>query len=86
MSDKYKSYVAGLRDPIQSAVAVVPNDAQDLGETSRAIYVGGTGDVQVTLVSGDTLTFRSLLVGWHPIRVSRVWATGTTATDIVACS
>ncbi len=23
-------------------------------------------------------------VGWHPIRVTRVWGTGTTASDIVA--
>ena len=86
MADRYKNFVGGLRDPIQAAKLVVPSDTTDLSETTRAIYLGGTGDVQMTLHSGDIVTFSSMFVGWHPIRATRIWATDTTATNIIACS
>jgi hypothetical protein len=34
--------------------------------------------------SGDIVSF-AFGSGWHPIRVQRVWATGTDAAAIVAC-
>lgn len=86
MSDNFQNYTASLRDPVRTAETVIPNDAQDLNSVSRAVYVGGQGDLRVTLAGGEDITFRSAPVGWHPIRVQRVWATGTTAADIVACS
>lgn len=85
MSDTFKSYTASLRDPIVSADDVNANDAADLPTVSRALFIGGTGDVRVTLLGGDVVTFRSMANGWHPIRASRIWQTGTTATNIVAC-
>lgn len=86
MSDKFKNYTPGVRDPIQSAIVVSPNDSVDLPVVSRAIYVGSGGDMQVTLLSGDVVTFKNMLAGWHPIRVSRIWNTETTASEIVSCS
>jgi hypothetical protein len=35
------------------------------------------------MLGGEILTFGNIPVGWHPIRVTRVW-TSTTATNIVA--
>lgn len=86
MSDKFKNYTPGVRDPIQSATVVSPNDSVDLPVVSRAIYIGSTGDLHVTLLSGEVITFKNMLAGWHRIRVSRIWSTNTTASDIVSCS
>jgi len=73
--------------PVVHGTLVTPNDSNDLGYPVRAIYVGGAGNAQVTL-AGDSnpVTFTNLAVGWHPMRVRRVWATLTTATNILALS
>jgi len=84
MTDTFKNHLTGLRDPIESATEVTPNDSADLSIVSRAIYVGVAGNLRVTMLDGSIVTF-SVGEGWHPIRVSRVWATGTTASAIVAC-
>lgn len=74
-----------LSDPVGHAVAVTPSDSTDTGlfGASTALYVGVGGDVKLTTFHGDTVTFVSLAPGWHPIRVRRVWATGTTATNMI---
>jgi hypothetical protein len=51
-----------------------------------AFFVGVTGDVKVTTSTGAVLT----LVGVPaytviPVRVTLIWSTGTTATNIVGC-
>ncbi len=52
---------------------------------SRALYVGGAGDVRVESQSGDVATFAAVPAGSVlPIRVRLVVGAGTTATDIVA--
>lgn len=55
-------------------------------ETQGAVlYVGGDGNVSVTTADGSTATFTGLLAGtFMPINVTRVNATGTTATNIIA--
>lgn len=84
MSDHFKSHLTGLRDPIVGAKSVTPNDNSDLPMTTRAIYIGVAGNLRVTMQTGDVVSF-AFGAGWHPIRVSRVWATGTDASAIVAC-
>ena len=74
-----------IESPIANMAAVTPNDAVNLTNFTRGLYVGATGDVKVTTLNGNAVTMVGLAAGvWHPIRVSRVWATGTTATGIVA--
>ena len=85
MADTFKNFTSGLRDPIVAASEAIPSDSADLNKVTRALYVGTAGDIRVTLLDGDTVTFRTMPVGWHPLRVSRVWQTGTTASDIVSC-
>lgn len=85
--DAFVRYDTGLESPLDNAETVVPSDATDLINTSRAIYIGQTGDLSVRM-KGSTaaVTFTNLPVGLFPIRVDRVLGTGTTAGDIVALS
>ncbi|MBX5206701.1 hypothetical protein [Rhizobium sp. NZLR11] len=72
-------------DPGSNAAVVTPNDSTDLGFTSRALFVGGAGNIAVTMAGGQSLTFTGVVAGAVlPIRVSRILVTGTTATNIVA--
>jgi hypothetical protein len=70
-------------DPAHHAVAVTPSNTDDLPAASTAVFVGTTGNLKVTMLGGEILTFNNVPVGWHPIRVTRIW-TSTTATNIVA--
>ena len=71
--------------PAYNAVEVAPNDGVDLTNTSRALYVGGAGDVKVDMYGTGTVTFVGVSAGsLLPVRVDRVYSTGTTATSIVA--
>jgi hypothetical protein len=65
--------------------AIVPHDVNYLtdGET-RAIYVGGTGDVVAIDERGVETTFKNAQAGSSlPIRTNRVKSTGTTASFLV---
>lgn len=63
------------------AAAITPNDVTTFEEPTRGIYVGGTGNVKVDMVSGGTVTFSNVVAGTIlPIQVVRVYATGTSAT------
>ena len=52
--------------------------------TTRAIYVGVTGDVAVRHPNGDLVTYTGAAVGEHPWQVDKVLSTGTTATTMIA--
>jgi hypothetical protein len=85
MADNFNTMTAGLTAPAINASAVTPSDSTDLTDTSRGLYVGVSGDVKVTMAGGAAVTFVGLAAGViHPIRASRVWSTGTTATSIIA--
>ncbi len=65
------------------AVAVTPSDSTDLEYTTRGLYIGVAGNLSVVMAGGDTVII-PVQAGLHPLSVSRVRATGTTATGIVA--
>lgn len=69
-----------------TAVVITPSDSTDLAiGFTRAIFVGGTGDLSVIMLDGQTITFPSVAAGsMLPLCVSRIRATGTTATNIIA--
>lgn len=74
----------GILTPARHAEAITPNDSADLTFETRALYVGGAGNAQVTLEGGDTVTLTGLLAGVvYPLRVTRVLAASTTATNLV---
>lgn len=68
------------------AAAVTPSDAVDLSMTAaRGLYIGVAGDVTVDVMdSGTNILFKGMPVGFLAVSVRRVYATGTTATNIVA--
>lgn len=77
-------YQSSLTGPAVEGFVVTPGDQTTLTRVTRALYVGGTGDLRVTLAGGDTVTFRAVPAGTVlPVRVLTVLATGTTATDIL---
>ena len=84
MPDRFQYSTPSLSGPAAHAFAVTPNDSSDLSETTRAIYVGGAGSVTAVMASGASVTFASVPSGTTlPVRVTRVLATGTTASTIV---
>ena len=83
MTDLYLAHPAGLESPAVRLAQLTPNDAADLTLTTRAIAVGSEGYVQVTTVMGDTGRVFVVPGAPFPVRATRIWATGTTATDIV---
>lgn len=84
MSDDYADHSSSLSSPVHNAAAVTPHDTNDLSKTTRGVYVGVSGDVKVDLAGGDTVTFVGLAAGViHPLRVTRIYSTGTTATSIL---
>lgn len=63
---------------------VSPSDSIDLSFQSRALYVGGAGNVAVTNVLGVSIVFVAAPIGAIlPVVTNRVMATGTTATNII---
>jgi len=77
--------ISEATDPAASAVAVVPNDATVL-DSFRSLYVGGAGDVAI-LPENDLVSVIFLAVpagSILPVFGTKVLATGTTATNIVA--
>ncbi len=84
MADQHQFAAEGLTSPADNAVAVTPSDSTDLAFTSRALYVGGAGNIVVTMAGGGDVTFTAVPAGSIlPVRVTRVKATSTTATAIV---
>lgn len=69
---------------IEDGANITPSDTVDLtNPTKTGIYVGGSGDLKVDLLSGATVTYYNLSAGiTHPIVAKRIYATGTTATNI----
>jgi len=66
------------------AEAVTPSDSAGI-PTTRAIYVGGAGNLAVTMLDGQVVTFTGVPVGTTLyIQVTKVMATNTTATLILA--
>ena len=66
-----------------NAVAVTPSDSTVI-PTTRALYIGVSGNIVVRMADGGQVTFANVPVGIFPIQVDRVLATSTTATNIVA--
>ena len=85
MTDSFQKHSRSLTSPPEQAVAVVPADRTDLACVTRAIYVGGAGDLRVRMQGGAEVTFAAVPAGaLLPLRVKRVLAAGTSATAIVA--
>jgi hypothetical protein len=82
-------YVPNARDtiPAQDCELITPSDTEPVRVT-RLVTVGTSGTLRVRFNSGRTLTIPAIHVvsGWSaPIVINRVYASGTTAQDIMVC-
>lgn len=79
------TYSYGLDQPGIRWFSVTPDDTNSLTAKPRCLYVGGSGDVAITNVFGDSVVLKNVPAGaFLPFRPDKVLATGTTATGIVA--
>ena len=65
------------------AKSITPSDTAPI-PTTRALYVGTTGDIAVRMANGVTITFNSVPAGIFQVQVDKVMATNTTASNIIA--
>ena len=84
MQDNFKKHSRSLTSPPENAAEIIPDDTAALGNVTRAIHVGGGGDLRVRMLGGEVVTLVGLQPGsMIPLRTRQVFATGTTATAIV---
>jgi hypothetical protein len=71
--------------PANRLAVVVPSDDTDLPDgLARGLFVGGAGTLRVVDSHGNIADIVSNASQYHPLRIARIMATGTTAADIVA--
>lgn len=84
MADFFANYRPELDSPGRDAFSVTPSDSVDLTDVARALYIGVSGDLKITTLGGNDLTFKNVPVGFFPFGAKRVFATGTAASEILA--
>lgn len=83
--DKFQNSSDSLTAPAQICFAITPDDAADLAQVTKAIYIGEGGDVTLRSLDGPgDVTFANVPSGAIlDVRVMAVRNTGTTAGYIV---
>lgn len=83
--DRFQAQRPGLSSPSDVIRPVTPNDAADLPDgLTRAVFVGVAGDLACVDATGQAFTITSGAAQYHPLRVARIMATGTTAAQLLA--
>lgn len=84
-ASSFSGRAKGVESPSDVFAPVAPDDGQDLplGMT-RGLFIGQAGVFTVLDARGAAAQFTSNDAQYHPLRVTRVLATATTATGIVA--
>ena len=70
----------------ESYIIYVANPASGADDANNGcvLYVGSTGDLKVVTIAGQTVTFKSVPVGFFPVQVKKIFNTGSTAGNIIA--
>lgn len=86
LSTDRKKLAKVLKNDGLFAEAITHSDSKDLDLKDARIYVGTGGHIKVDLVGGNTITLKNVSSGTFIdyLRIAKVWARGTTASDIVA--
>jgi hypothetical protein len=79
----YTNFEGGIAGPPFDAAAVVLDTPFACG-LSRAIWVGGAGDITAVMASGNVALFKNVQVGWFSCAAKQVNSVGTTATLMTA--
>lgn len=80
--DPFQKFAPALTSPVTRIETITPSDSTDLVRVTRAINVAGSGTVRMVTLGGDTADLYLAAGIAFPVRVTRVLATGTTATGI----
>ena len=83
-TNPFKTRASGLAGPARDAAPVAPSDTTDLPDAAIGLYVETGGAVVMTTVRGATRTIQVADFSILPVGVTRVHATGTTASGIHA--
>lgn len=86
MADSFAHFTPGLESPATDLTEITPSDTLDLAQTCRALNVGASGTVRITTAGGQVASITVAAGIAFPIRATRIWQTGTTATNIVVMS
>lgn len=84
MTNPFENRVSSLSGPARDLLPVTPNDSVDLAEVAVGLYVETGGTLSIVTVAGGTRSVSVPDFSVLPVGVTRVRATGTTATGIHA--
>ena len=84
-SDSFGSIAEAWDTPPIHEFSITPSDSNQLPFVTRAIYVGGAGNIAVILAGDSTpVTFKAVPLGAVlKLRAAQVMATNTTAANLV---
>lgn len=75
---------AQILTPDDNADITLGGNAIDGLENGVCPYVGTTGNLKVTMVGGQIITFTNVQGGtFMPIQIKKLWSTDTTASNFV---
>ena len=83
-TNPFTNRVSSLSGPARDVAPVTPSDTTDLAEVAIGLYIETGGAVAMTTVRGETRTVQVADFSILPVGVTRVHATGTTASGIHA--
>lgn len=66
----------------EGSYAVTPSNTKDLDYPGCVLYAQVAGDIHITGMNGMEDTISVAAGAPYPVRVKKLWATGTTATGI----
>lgn len=83
----FKQAGSGYEQPAKHLVNITPNNASDLVQPVRGIYIGSSGDLNIVALGdadGATQTLTAVPQGVIvPVITKRVMTTGTTASLLI---
>lgn len=86
MPDAFVDRARSALDPAITIFDVDPSDVADLPHVTTAVNVTTPGTIRVTMADGTVGDLTVQPGQMIPLRVRRVWVTGTTATGIKGLS
>lgn len=69
-------------EPADDGIPITTNDSTDQG-VFRGLIIGTAGSLKITTLAGIQRTYPGVPAGPFPIGCTRVWATGTSAQNII---
>lgn len=85
MADTFPRHTDTAFSSARRLLAVTPHDTNEIIDPTKAIFIGGAGNISIIAVDDTTSVTLAVQSGQIlPIRAKIIRATGTTATGIVA--